>query len=217
MSKGSFKIALDRVLQHEGGKVDDPQDPGGRTNQGVTQAVYSAYRKKIGSSPRDVFDMHPDERDEIYREQYWNAIKGDDLPVGLDYVVFDGAVNSGVSRSSKWLQQALGVEMDGIVGVITLAAAKTCDVDRTIDEICDIRMTFLKGLKHWPRFGRGWTTRVSGVRKVGKAWTGKSPMPPITSTPMLPMPKATKPVDPVPATPGFLTSILMAIFGRRAA
>jgi lysozyme family protein len=186
----AFQRSMPRVLAHEGGKVDDPEDPGGRTNQGVTQRVYDAYRVRIGARKRDVYDMDAAERDAIYKDQYWNAVRGDDLPAGLDYVVFDGAVNSGPSRSIKWLQQALGVEIDGHIGSITLAAAQAHPIPELIDKICAIRMAFLKKLKHWPKFGRGWTSRVDGVRKVGKGWANKEP---VSVAPAKPTPKATQP------------------------
>lgn len=193
MTATGFQRALPRVLAHEGGKVDDPHDPGGRTNQGVTQAVYSAYRQRIGVGARDVWDMQASERDHIYRDQYWNACHCDQLPNGVDYVVFDGAVNSGVSRSSKWLQQALGVSPDGHIGSVTLAATQIADVPELIDEICDIRLVFLKSLKTWPRYGKGWSSRVAGVRAVGKAWSSKEP---VSVAPAKPTPKAIKPPEP---------------------
>ena len=211
MTATGFARALPRVLAHEGGKVDDPADPGGRTNQGVTQAVYAAYRARLGASAKDVWDMRPEERDQIYRDQYWSAMRGDDLPAGLDYAVFDGAVNSGVSRSAKWLQQALDVPADGHIGSVTIAAAQAADTVEVIDRICDIRMAFLKRLKHWPRFGRGWTERVSGVRTIGKALANRTP---ISLAPAQPTPKATRP--PEPDAPGLLAIILAAFFGRKA-
>lgn len=194
MTATGFHRSMPRILAHEGGKVDDPQDPGGRTNQGVTQAVYTAYRARIGLGHRDVFDMDAGDRDAIYKDQYWRAIRGDDLPAGLDYVVFDGAVNSGPSRSAKWLQTALGVDPDGQIGSITLAAAQGYkDIPGLIDRVCDLRMAFLKRLRHWPRFGKGWTSRVSGVRAVGKAWARKEP---VSVSPAEPTPKATEPTQP---------------------
>lgn len=211
MTSAGFQRSMPRILAHEGGKVDDPKDPGGRTNQGVTQAVYSAYRIRIGASPRDVYSMDASERDALYKDQYWHAIRGDDLPAGLDYVVFDGAVNSGPARSAKWLQQALGVAVDGHIGSVTLAAIQSKDVADLIDGICDIRMRFLKSLKDWPRFGRGWTSRVSGVRSVGKAWANKDPVP---VSPAQPTPKATKP--PEQEQSGWLATILASLFGQKA-
>jgi lysozyme family protein len=144
------------------------------------------------------------------KDQYWHAVRGDDLPAGLDYVVFDGAVNSGPSRSAKWLQQALGVTADGHIGSVTLAAAQAADAAAIIDRICDIRMAFLRGLKHWPRYKNGWTTRVSGVRSVGKAWANKEP---VSVAPAKPTPKATKPP---PEGLGWLATLLTLLFGRKA-
>lgn len=200
---------MPRILAHEGGKVDDPQDPGGRTNQGVIQRVYDAYRIRLGLRQRDVYDMDPAERDAIYKDQYWRAIRGDELPAGLDYVVFDGAVNSGPARSIKWLQRALNVEADGHIGSITLAAVREQDAAELIDEICDIRMAFLKSLRTWGRFGKGWTSRVDGVRKVGKAWAKKEP---VSVAPAQPTPKATAPA----ADDWSLVDILLSPFRRKA-
>lgn len=169
--KDKFKESLTRVLVHEGGKVDDPQDPGGRTNKGVTQRVYSAWRKNQGLGVRDVYKMTDDECRSIYRAQYWDTIKGDDLPPGVDYVLFDGAVNSGCSQSVKWLQRALGVTADGQLGNVTLSKVKGVnDHDALVQAICDQRMTFLRHLKTFKRFGKGWTTRVNNVLATGQAW-----------------------------------------------
>ena len=123
MTTSGFARALPRVLAHEGGYVDDPFDPGGATNKGITFRVYDAYRTRNGLPTRDVRAISATEVAEIYRLQYWDAVKGDELPPGLDYVLFDGAVNSGPSQSIKWLQRALGdVAVDGQIGQATLAA-----------------------------------------------------------------------------------------------
>ncbi|AOO81673.1 glycoside hydrolase family 108 protein [Bosea vaviloviae] len=176
MTTQNFAAALKRVLVHEGGKVDHPRDPGGRTNQGVIQRVYDGYRARKGRPKHDVYLMETTERDEIYRAQYWDAVRGDDLPAGIDYVVFDGAVNSGPAQSVKWLQRALGgVKVDGEFGEATLAAvAAHPDHDALIAAICARRMAFLKALRNWSTFGRGWTSRVSGVRAIGQAWASGS-------------------------------------------
>ncbi|KRE00078.1 N-acetylmuramidase [Bosea sp. Root381] len=172
MTSHLYAKALKHVLVHEGGKVDHPRDPGGRTNQGVIQRVYDGYRSRKGRPRRDVFLMEPAERDEIYRVQYWDVIRGDDLPAGVDYVVFDGAVNSGPAQSVKWLQRALGtVRVDGQIGEATLAAvAAYPDHDALIAAICARRMTFLRALRTWTDFGRGWSRRVAGVEATGQAW-----------------------------------------------
>lgn len=159
----NLEIALGRVLAHEGGYVNHPADPGGATNRGVTQRVYDAYRKRQGEAPRSVRAITADEVADIYKRQYWDAVKGDDLPSGLDYAVFDYAVNSGPGRAIKDLQRELGVAVDGQIGNVTLAAAKSADVFDLIERLCARRMRFLKSLRHWGTFGKGWTSRVNEV------------------------------------------------------
>lgn len=172
MTARNFAACMRRVLVFEGGKVDHPKDPGGRTNQGVIQRVYDGWRERNGLSQRDVYLLAADERDAIYREGYWNQVRGNELPAGIDIVVFDGAVNSGPQQSIKWLQRALGVRrIDGVVGPATLAAIDAhMDHDQLVKAICDRRLAFLQALKTWPTFGRGWSSRVSQVRKIGQAW-----------------------------------------------
>ncbi|MBZ9706077.1 glycoside hydrolase family 108 protein [Mesorhizobium sp. ESP7-2] len=175
------KASLAKVLVHEGGYSNHPADPGGATMKGVTQRVYDAYRKGKGLATRSVKSITPDEVADIYDRQYWDAVKGDLLPDGVDYVVFDGAVNSGPGRSIMWLQQALRPaytgRIDGVLGVGTLAALKADNNnDALIDRICNARMAFLKRLSTFATFGRGWTARVAEVRSIGQAWaTGQVP------------------------------------------
>lgn len=172
MAAANYANALKRVLVYEGGKVDHPKDPGGRTNQGVIQRVYNGWRKKKGLPQRDVYQMEPHERDDIYRVGYWDLIQGDKLPAGIDFVVFDGAVNSGATQSVKWLQRALKMtRVDGDIGAATLGAIEAHpDHDLLIRDILDRRMYFLKALKTWKTFGKGWTSRVDQVRNTGQAW-----------------------------------------------
>ncbi len=173
MAASSFEAALARVLGHEGGYSNHPADPGGPTMQGVIQTVYDGYRTRAGAPLRPVRQIEHSELVAIYRTQYWDAVRGDDLPPGLDYVVFDGAVNSGPGQSGKWLQRALGVAVDGQVGAVTLAAAAQC-ADRAVlvDAICDRRLAMLKRLTTWPVFGAGWGRRVADVRRIGRVWAG---------------------------------------------
>lgn len=166
-----FERSLTQVLKHEGGYVNHPNDPGGETNKGVTKAVYDDYRKSKGLPVRSVKKLEQVELQDIYRARYWNLIKGDKLPPGVSYAVFDGAVNSGVSQSAKWLQRALGVKADGIIGPATIAAVNSySSASRLIDGILDQRMKFLRSLKTWPSFGKGWARRVSSVRITAKMW-----------------------------------------------
>lgn len=181
MTAENFQRAMARVLVHEGGYSNHPADPGGVTLEGVTQRVYDGYRRRKGlptrpltAAMRSTADWRR-ERDEIYRLQYWNQCLCDELPAGLDYVVFDGAVNSGPSQSIKWAQRALGLPADGVMGQRTLAAIENHpDHDALVAAICSRRMAFLRALSTWPNFSRGWTSRVNGVRAVGQAWASGS-------------------------------------------
>ncbi|WP_428427331.1 glycoside hydrolase family 108 protein [Pararhizobium sp.] len=175
MTASNYPASLKLVLKHEGGNVDHPKDPGGRTSRGITKAVYDSWRKSKGQALRDVFTATEAEVAAIYRRNYADKVRFDDLPAGLDYATFDGAVNSGVSRGAKWLQSALGVSSDGVVGAGTVAAATKADAVKTIKAMCAKRMGFLRGLSTFTTFGRGWTSRVAGVEAsaVGMALSSK--------------------------------------------
>ena len=134
------------ILREEGGFSNDPADPGGATMKGVTQAVYDAWRVKQGQVKRSVRLITDDEGDAIFRTGYWNQMNGDTLASGVDLVAVDGAFNSGVSQSKKWLQRAVLARSD-IVGQI-----------RTY---CSLRLSMLQGLKTWGKFGKGWSGRVA--------------------------------------------------------
>jgi lysozyme family protein len=148
----------------EGGYVNHPKDPGGAINFGITQAVYDAYRRKMGMSKQTVRSISEAEVNAIYKTEYADKIRYDELPAGTDYATLDGAVNSGVSRGAKWLQSALGVSSDGVIGAGTLAAAAKADAIKVIKSMCAKRMSFLRGLRIFSTFGKGWTARVSRVR-----------------------------------------------------
>lgn len=180
-----FQRALAKVLVHEGGYVNHPKDPGGATNFGITQKVYDTYRRSVGVRPQPVKQIATSERDAIYRARYWALVKGDSLPPGVSYVVFDGAVNSGVAQSVKWLQRAIGgVKVDGVIGQETLEAVRRLnDHDALVQKIIERRMTFLRALKTWKTFGKGWTRRLQGVLAVGQAWAMGSVGPDIEFVP----------------------------------
>lgn len=156
----NFAKALAQVLQYEGGFSDHPQDPGGATMRGVTQAVYDAWRKadKLPSqSVRYISDL---EVASIYRDQYWDKISGDDLPSGIDFAVFDFAVNSGVSRAARTLQGVVGVKQDGQIGPQTIQATKTY----VAMAVTNKRLAFMQSLSIWPTFGKGWAARIANVK-----------------------------------------------------
>ena len=172
MPVAEFDRSLAKVLVLEGGFVNDPDDAGGATNKGVTQAVYDTYRNSVGAGRQSVRLISDDEVRAIYKSRYWDLVKGDQLPPGVGFVVFDGGVNSGPGQSVKWLQRALGLaKVDGLVGPETIAAVNAVDDhDSLIAKILALREAFLRALKGWKKFGKGWASRVKQVLAVGQAW-----------------------------------------------
>lgn len=165
-----YSECIPLILHHEGGYVNHPADPGGATNKGVTQKTYDAWRDKQGLPRQSVRNIADSEVHAIYRRDYWDAIRGDDLPAGVDYAVFDFAVNSGINRASRFLQDVVRVPSDGKIGPATIAAAKAMDPRDVVNRLCDARMAFLRGLNTFPTFGRGWTARVDEVRVKALGW-----------------------------------------------
>lgn len=158
----NFTASLAALLKHEGGFVNHPDDPGGMTNLGVTKAVWEAWVRH----PVDEKAMRaltPVDVAPLYKMKYWDKIKGDDLPTGLDYIVFDAAVNSGPGRAIKWLQECLGVTVDGVIGANTMIAVHSKSVDDLTAAYQAKRLAFLKDLPTWNTFGKGWERRVAEV------------------------------------------------------
>lgn len=160
--KDSFQHALTELLKHEGGYVNHPSDPGGRTNLGVTQKVWEEWVKHPVTEA-DMKALTPDVVAPLYQANYWNRVKADNLPAGVDYCVFDAAVNSGVSRAVKWLQTAAGTAADGAIGPATLGAVAEKQPDALVKEYCEQRLKFLQALPTWGTFGKGWGRRVKEV------------------------------------------------------
>ena len=164
--RGNFENCLAVTLLYEGGRADHPSDPGGRTNLGVTQAVYDSWRKRRGKPLQSVFYIDRAEADAIYQSQYWVPVRGDDWPLGLDLCTFDAGVNSGPSRGIKWSQKAIAPDPDGHVGLQTIATANALRGSRLLAAIkaaCANRSGFVSGLSTFRVFGRGWTARIAGV------------------------------------------------------
>ena len=153
------------VLKNEGGYVDNPADPGGATNLGCTKAVWEQY---IGRSVTkdDIKALTPNDVMPLYKAKYWDTIKGDDLPEGVDYAVFDFAINSGPSRAAKALQSVLSVTVDGQIGSATLRALETANPREVATAVCEARLAFLQSLSTYATFGKGWSRRVSEVETV---------------------------------------------------
>lgn len=160
----NFARALSLVLKSEGGWSDNPADPGGATMKGVTLANFRRY-VKADATKADLRAISDAQLATVYRRFYWDAVAGAELPDGVDYAVFDFAVNSGPGRAAKYLQVVLGVVQDGRIGPATLAAARAKPAGVVIDALCDARLAFLERLPTWPSFGRGWSARVASVRR----------------------------------------------------
>lgn len=177
-----FGKDLARVLRHEGGKVDDPADPGGRTNKGVTQRVYTGWLRSQKLAPADVWSIKPEHVAAIYKTLYWDKVSGDLLPTGVCYAVFDAAVNSGVSRGILWLQIALGtVRADGVMGPATLKAVEDfSNYDELVMRMVALRLKFVRALKTYKRFGKGWERRYAQVRTTGLAEASGQQAPPVS-------------------------------------
>ena len=157
----NFDTAFALLLGHEGDFSDHPADPGGKTRFGVTEAV----AREVGYKG-DMRELPLDLAKRVFLERYWKPIRADDLPPGIRYAVFDGAVNSGPAQATKWLQRALGVEADGVIGPKTLAAAYAQDMNALRLRMLAQRLRFMTGLTNWPSFSRGWAKRIADLMET---------------------------------------------------
>jgi lysozyme family protein len=162
----NFDTALAHVLKYEGGYSDHPSDPGGATNRGITKAVLEAHRGH-SVSKSDVRALTKTEAAAIYRSRYWDAAKCDRLPDGIDLAVFDCAVNQGVGRAARFLQQAADVTADGKIGPKTLAAVASARLDELLTEFMARRMNGYGLLqKLFKVFGLGWSRRLMATHSA---------------------------------------------------
>jgi lysozyme family protein len=157
----NFDQAFDALLKHEGGYSDHAADPGGKTRYGVTEAVARevGYRGEMRELPLELAKR-------IYRERYWDAVKADQLPSTVRYLVFDAAVNSGVGQAARWLQRAVKVKDDGVIGPMTLMAANQSNPEALARRVLAQRLRFMSGLANWPAFSRGWARRIADLMEV---------------------------------------------------
>lgn len=167
----NFKRSLQALLKSEGGNDDDPHDHGGRTSRGVTQREYDAWRRERGFPLLDVWQAPQADIEAVYLEEYWLP-NCDLLPVGVDYLFFDMAVNAGPNRATKLMQRALGLKEDGRVGPLTREAMRSAHAPALIDRYSEVKRAFYLGL-HQPRFTKGWLNRVRDVRATALAMLPK--------------------------------------------
>lgn len=168
MSKDNFDAVMVEVLAHEGGYVNHPKDPGGETNFGISKRSYPK---------EDIKRLSRDRAKSIYRRDFWEKIRGDDLPAGVDLVVMDASVNSGVKRGVAWAQKAAGLsaaQADGLMGPVSLRAISKANPFDVIKRACSIRMGFLRGLRTWGTFGKGWSRRVASVEAVSMSMAARA-------------------------------------------
>ena len=171
--KENFDAALQKVLHHEGGFVNHPSDPGGMTNLGCTKAVWEEW---VGHSVTEATmrALTPGDVAPLYKKKYWDKVHGDELPAGVDYAVFDAAINSGPGRAVKWLQAAVGVDADGVIGPATMRAVNARPAAQIVEDFNSRRLSFLHDLPTWGTFGKGWARRVSEVDIAALAMTHTS-------------------------------------------
>nr|WP_268931126.1 glycosyl hydrolase 108 family protein [Mesorhizobium sp. SEMIA396] len=183
-------------MKSEGLWSDNPADPGGATMKGVTLTNFRRY-VKADATKADLRKISDAQVATVYRRFYWDAVAGAELPDGVDYAVFDFAVNSGPGRAAKYLQAVVGVTQDGRIGPATIAAANGKPAGVVIDALCDDRLAFLKRLPTWATFGRGWSDRVKSVRSQSLvlAGQGEAAVQPVI-TPSTPVPAPVPPASP---------------------
>lgn len=157
----NFDQAFDALLKHEGGYVNHKDDKGGATRYGVTEAV----AREVGYRG-DMRDLPLDLAKRIYQDRYWHAVKAEQLPAQVRYLVFDAAVNSGVGQAARWLQRAVGVKDDGVIGPQTLLALNQADPEALARRYLSQRLRFMSGLANWPAFGRGWARRIADLMEA---------------------------------------------------
>lgn len=156
----NFDIAFERLIGHEGGYVNHPEDPGGETNWGVT--LRTAREAGYTGSMRD---LTRDQAKEIYRTAYWGRAQAEQYDGAIAFQVFDAAVNHGIGQAIRFLQRAVGVADDGAVGPVTLAAVRAMSVTDVLARFNAERLDFYTKLSTWPTFGKGWARRVVGNLK----------------------------------------------------
>ena len=165
--QANYDKCLETILHHEGGYVNHPKDPGGETNLGVTKRVYEEH-----GGTKDMKDLTVEDVAPIYKSGYWDKMKGDNLPNGLDLCVFDFGVNAGPGRAAKYLQTMIGSTPDGGIGPMTLKAVSEYVEEhglvKAIENYQDARQSYYEKLSTFDTFGRGWTRRVDETTQLAK-------------------------------------------------
>lgn len=170
--KDNFDNALDHVLKSEGGWSDNPDDPGGATMKGITFEVFKSFKRNLHLTKDDLKAISDQDVHDLYKTLYWDKIFGDELPGGIDYAVFDAAVNMGVGRASKLLQKSVEVNADGVIGQQTLQSVKSANPEDILNSFTVEKEYFYKSLPTFGTFGKGWMNRVVEVKTIASSMIG---------------------------------------------
>jgi lysozyme family protein len=221
VSAQNFDAVMNLVLGHEGGFTNDRRDPGNWTGGIVGRGTLKGTKFGIAANTfpnEDIRNLTRDRAIALYKRHYWDAIRADELPAGVDYCLYDFSINSGAARAVKHLQAAVGVLQDGKVGPVTLAAVAKADPAELVRKVCASRLRFMRALPTWPTFKNGWYARVTSVEKVGVAMASRgsssAPKPAHKRTNPPPKPAAPRPA-PQPAPAGFFARLARWFGGRK--
>jgi lysozyme family protein len=151
-----FDQCFDKLIAHEGGYSNDAKDPGGETNFGISKRAYPQV---------DIKNLTRDAAKAIYKRDYWDRAQCDKLPPTLAYLLFDAAVNSGIGQAIRFLQRALGVADDGILGPLTLSMVSRADAESICARFIGQRLDFMTRLSTFDYFGKGWSRRLADQLK----------------------------------------------------
>ena len=162
--QSDWQKSFELMLKSEGGYVNNPADPGGMTNLGVTKATWENWVGRE-SDEAEMRALTPEKVEPLYKKKYWDAVRGDELPAGISYLAFDFAVNAGAGRSIKTLQTAVGVTPDGGFGPMTMAAVQAVDPVELIERFSQAKEDFYRSLNTFATFGKGWLNRVADVKQ----------------------------------------------------
>ena len=172
----NLERSIEEVLRHEGLFTDDPRDPGnahgGATNYGVTLKTYRKYKRNPHLTVEDLKNITMKEVHDIYKVGYWDPVRADELPGGVDFLVFDMAINAGPGRAAKLLQEVINVRADGAIGPITLRTVNQDSPERVVTAYTEAREDYYRSLPHFPTFGRGWLRRTRESETIALTMLG---------------------------------------------
>ena len=161
MTEFVWDTAINTTLEFEGGYVNDPNDAGGETKYGISKKAYPDV---------DIKNLTIEQARDIYKRDYWDRCKCAFMPDALSIALFDFAVNSGTKRAIRYLQRALNVTIDGVIGNQTIGACNRMPTKPVFENFITYRLEYLRNLKGWERYGKGWNRRVQTLKQIGERY-----------------------------------------------